>query len=175
VTVPVCVDEDDFQVDPVNGRLELNHISASNVVEAFTFVLNGAQDVFEEVTDFDPVLIPETGWYTVTMDVRGYAAVQEVGPGSVVAATVSAQMRLDNVVIAGTETMLAAVAQGQPTTTEPAMQNQGTGSCTRELFLTAGQRLEIWAKRNADAGTVTQIISDDDGRCRITAVRNAGA
>lgn len=170
----ICVDEDDFQVDPDNGRLQLNHHFVQNSPEAFVFVLDGAQDVFEKVTDFDDVVIPVDGWYIVTMDARGYAAITPATPGTVVAAQVVAQLRVNDAPVAGTETMLCTTSQGSPDTNEPAFQTQGTGSCTRTLFLTAGQELSLWGKRNSDLGTTSQIMSDDDGRCRITATRISG-
>lgn len=170
----ICVDEDDFKVDPVNGRLQLEHHYVQNSPEAFTFVLDGANDVFEKITDFDDVVIVTEGYYIVTMDARGNATITEAGAGTVVAASVSAQLRVNNVAVAGTETMLVTNSQGSPTTTEPAFQIHGSGSATRALFLNAGDALSLWGKRNADAGTTTTILSDDDGRCRITAIRFAG-
>lgn len=171
----VCVDDDDFKVD-ANGRLELNPHSVQNATETFApFVLNGAQDVFEKITSFDDVIAPVTGWYIVTMDARGQAIITGASPGTIVAASVSAQLRINNAAVAGTETLLVTNSQGAPTLDEPALQMQGTGSCTRSLFLNAGDALSLWGKRNADPGTTTTILSDDDGRCRITAVRFAGA
>jgi hypothetical protein len=174
MTQPVCIDETDFKTDPGNGRLELNHVAAQNSPESFEFILDGDQDTFEKITDFDDVIVPETGYYTVTVDMRGKAVITTASPGTVVAASVSGQLRVNNAPVAGTETMLAMLSQGAPDTQEPASQTQGTGSCTRDLFLTAGQALSIWGKRNADLGTVTSILSDDDGRCRITLVRIGG-
>lgn len=170
----ICVDEDDFKVDPDNGRLQLEHHFVQNAVESFVFVLDGANDVFEKVTDFDDVVIATDGYYIVTMDAHGNAIITTASPGTVVAASCSAQLRVDNVAVAGTETMLIHNSQGSPDTQEPALQLRGTGSCTRTLFLTAGQALSLWGKRNSDLGTTTEIRSDDDGRCRITATRISG-
>lgn len=170
----VCVDEDDFQVEAGTGRLQLAHHFVQNNPEAFTFVLDGANDVFEKITDFDDVIVPVDGYYIVTMDARGNATITGASPGTVVAAGVSAQLRVNNVAVAGTETSLIHNSQGASTVDQPALQLHGTGSCTRTLFLTAGQALSMWGKRNADAGTTTTILSDDDGRCRITATRISG-
>ena len=170
----ICVDEDDFKVDPDNGRLQLNHHYVQNSPESFTFTLDGTNDVFEKVTDFDDVTILVDGYYIVTMDAHGNAINTEAGPGTVVATSVSAQLRVNNAPVAGTETMLIHNSQGNPSTTEPALQLHGTGSCTRVLFLVAGDDLSLWGKRNSDAGTVTEILSNDDGRCRITAARISG-
>lgn len=170
----ICVDEDDFKVDPDNGRLQLEHHFVQNSVETFVFTLDGANDVFEKVTDFDDVIIPVDGYYIVTMDARGNAIITTASPGTPVNASAVAQLRVNNVAVAGTETMLLLNSQGGPDTQEPALQIQGTGSCTRTLFLTAGQALSMWGKRNSDLGTTTEIRSDDDGRCRITATRISG-
>jgi len=174
VVTSVCVDEDDFQVEAGTGRLQLAHHFVQNNPEAFSFTLDGANDVFEKITDFDDVIIPVDGYYIVTMDARGETVITGAGPGTVVATAVSAQLRVNNVAVAGTETMCCVTTQGAPTNDQPALQNQGTGSCTRTLFLTAGQALSMWGKRNADAGTTCLILSDDDGRCRITATRISG-
>jgi hypothetical protein len=175
VVASICIDNNDFKVDPVNGRLELNHHFVQNNVETFApHVLNGAQDVFEKIVAFDDVVIPVDGYYIVTMDARGNATITSASPGTIVAASVSAQLRVNNVAVAGTETMLITNSQGSSTVDQPALQLHGTGSCTRTLFLTAGQALSLWGKRNADPGTTTSILSDDDGRCRITATRISG-
>jgi hypothetical protein len=174
VVTSICVDEDDFKVDPGNGRLQLEHYFVQNNPEAFSFVLDGANDVFEKVTDFDDVVVAKDGYYIVTMDARGYAAITPAIVGTLVNAQVAAQLRVNNVAVAGTETQLCTTSQGLPDTDQPALQTQGTGSCTRTLFLTAGQALSLWGKRNADAGTTCLIMSDDDGRCRITATRISG-
>ena len=170
----VCVDDEDFKVEAGTGRLQLAHHFVQNSPEAFVFVLDGANDVFEKVTDFDDVTIAVDGYYIVTMDARGNATITSATPGTVVAASVSAQLRVDNVAVAGTETLCATASQGSSTVDQPALQIHGTGSSTRTLFLTAGQKLSLWGKRNADAGTTTTMLSDDDGRCRITATRISG-
>ena len=170
----ICVDEDDFKVDPDNGRLQLEHYFEQNSPEGFTFTLDGANDVFEKVTDFDDVVVTKDGYYIVTMDARGNATITGATPGTIVAASVSAQLRVNNVAVAGTETMCVTTSQGMSSVDQPAFQIHGTGSCTRTLSLTAGQALSLWGKRNADAGTTTTILSDDDGRCRITATRISG-
>lgn len=170
-----CADETDFRTDPVTGRLMLDSHFAESSLHTFEFVLNGAQDVFEEVTDLPELVVPVTGLYIVVYDARGKAAVQSVAAGSIVGASVSAQLRIDNVVVPNTERMLAATIQGLPGLEQPALQTQGTGSCTTILQLNAGEGLSVWAKRNADAGTVTSVMSDDDGRTSIVIYRLAGS
>lgn len=170
-----CADELDFKDDPVNGRLQLNSHFAETSLLTFEFILNGAQDVFEEVTDLPELIVPEDGLYLVIYDARGKAAVQSVAAGSIVGASVSAQLRIDNVAVSNSERMLAATVQGLPGLEQPAMQTQGTGSCSTILQLNQGDGLSIWAKRNADAGTVTSVMSDDDGRTSIVIYRLAGS
>lgn len=171
----VCADATDFTTDDSNGRLKLNPHFRQNDVEAFTFTLNGAQNVFEQVTTFDDVIVPVSGYYILNGEAHGNATITSATPGTVVVAECSFQLRRNNSPIAGTETMLISNQQGSSSVDQPALQLHGSGSCTRAVFLNAGDRISIWAKRNSDAGTTTEIISDDRGRCRVTLVRFGGA
>lgn len=170
----VCADDTDFAVDDTNGRLKLNPHFVQNNPEAFVFTLDGDQDTFEKVVDFDDVIIPVDGYYFVTMDVHGNATITSATPGTTVNAQISAQLRVNNSPIAGTETMVQLNSQGSSTVDQPALQLHGSGSASRAVFLSAGARLSIWAKRNSDPGTTTTVVSDTQGRCRITAVRFGG-
>jgi hypothetical protein len=171
----VCADETDFAVDTDNGRLKLSPHFVQNELENFVFTLDGDQNVFEKVTDFDDVVIPVSGYYYVTMDVHGNATITPATPPNVVGAQVSAQLRVNNSPIAGTETMIQLNSQGVSALDEPALQLHGSGSSSRVVYLTLGQRLSIWGKRNSDPGTTSTIVSDNNGRCRITAMRFGGA
>ena len=170
----VCADSTDFAVDSDNGRLKLNPHFAQNNVESFVFTLDGDQNTFEKVTDFDDVVVPVDGYYMLTADAHGNATNTSAAPGTVVNSECSFQVRRNNSPIAGTETMLISNVQGTSTVDQPALQLHGSGSCTRAVFLSAGDRISLWAKRNSDPGTTTEIISNDRGRCRITLVRFGG-
>lgn len=170
----VCADSTDFSVDSDNGRLMLNPHYAQNNPEAFTFVLDGDQDTFEKVTDFDDVIVPVDGYYFLSADAHGNATITSAAPGTLVGAQCSFQVRRNNSAIAGTETMIQLNSQGSSTVDQPALQLHGSGSCSRVVFLSAGDALSLWAKRNSDLGTTTTIVSDTQGRCRITLVRFGG-
>lgn len=174
-TIPtVCADDVDFAVDAGNGRLKLNPHFAQNNPESFVFVLDGDQDTFEKVTDFDDVIVPVDGYYTLTADAHGNATITSAAPGTIVGAQCSFQVRRNNSPIAGTETMLQLNSQGSSTVDQPALQLHGAGSCTRAVFLNQGDAISLWAKRNSDLGTTTTIVSDTQGRCRITLTRFGG-
>lgn len=168
----VCADSNDFTTS--GGRLKLRRSQVQNEVEAFNWTLDGVQDVYEDIVPFDDIVIPLDGWYFVTMDVRANALITRANSGITVSAAIVAQLRLNDVAIPGTETKIIHNSQGQAVTTEPTLRLESTGSCTRFLNLSAGDRLSIWAKRNADPGTTCEVISDADGRCRITAIRYGG-
>lgn len=171
----VCADSTDFGVDVDNGRLKLSPHFVQNDVESFVFTLDGDQNTFEKITDFDDVIIPVSGYYYVTMDVHGNATITPTVNPNIVQAQVSAQLRVNNSPVAGTETMIQLNSEGSSTSDQPALQLHGSGSSSRVVFLTLGQRLSIWGKRNSDPGTTTTIVSDTQGRCRITAMRFGGA
>jgi hypothetical protein len=170
----VCADSTDFAVDTDNGRLKLNPHFAQSNPQAFIFVLDGDQDTFEKVTSFDDVSVPVDGYYTLTADAHGNATITSAAPGTTVNAQVSFQVRRNNSPIAGTETILMLNSQGSSTVDQPALQLHGSGSCTRAVFLSTGDAISIWAKRNSDLGTTTDIRSDTQGRCRLTLVRFGG-
>jgi hypothetical protein len=168
----VCVDNVDFVVE--NGQLRLNPHAVQSNPQTFEFVLNGAQDVFEKITSFADVVIPLDGYWFITMDAHGEATITGATPGTVVNAEVSAEMRVNNNPVAGTETMLQSTVQGSSSVDQPALAQHGSGSASRLLLLNAGDRVSIWGKRNSDPGTTTQVISNTRGRCRITAIRIGG-
>lgn len=168
----VCVDDLDFQVE--NGQLRLNPYSQQSAADTFVHLLEGPANVWEEITELDPVVVGFDGVYVVTFDARGLASITPANPGVVVNANVSAELRVNGVEVPATETRLASLSQLAPTTAQPQLTDQGTGSCTRVLQLNAGDSLTIWGQRVAVPGTSSQILSDVNGRCRITAHRIGG-
>lgn len=170
----VCIDASDFEVDP-NGLLKLNATYVQSVAQSFVHTLTGAPDVYEDINEFSDVILTVAGLWLVTMDVRGNATITPAGIGTVVGAKAACELRQNGASVPGTETMLQLTSQGSPDTSEPALQLHGSGSATRVIQAAAGDALQIWGKRNSDAGTTTTIASDTSGRCRITAVRIGSA
>lgn len=168
-TPTVCVDDRDFQTDP-NGRLQLNATAVMTAGATFTHTLGGT-NVFEEITELGDLILPEDGLYEVTFDAQGNATNTPAGPGTIVATAATAALYKNDVFVANTETMLQLNSQGSSTVDQPALQMRGTGSCTVTVQCVAGDRLSLYGKRNSDAGTTTQIVSNSNGRTRITAVR----
>lgn len=167
----ICVNQDDFQVDPVTGQLELRPRFVQSPALAFTHLLDGAANVFEKITEIPNLVLPAAGLWVVTMDVRGNATNTPAAPGIVVNTSAFAQLRLNDVLVPGSETMLQLNSQGVATTQEPALQLHGTGSATRVVSAAAGATLSVWGARASDAGTNTEILSSPSGRSRITAWR----
>lgn len=172
----VCADSTDFTVDDGNGRLKLNPHFAQNNPVSFVFTLDGDQDTFEKVTSFPDVVVPVDGYYYLTSDAHANATITQATPGTPVNAQASSQIRRNNSPISGTETQLMLNSQGGPVPgeTEPALQLHASGSCSRVVFLSAGDLISLWAKRNSDLGTTTEIVSNTQGRCRITLMRFGG-
>lgn len=165
-----CVDPLDFQLD-AQGRLQLNTIYQQSAAVTFTHLLDGVNLVWEDVTLMPDMPIAVSGLYEVTMDARGVVILNAEIFASV--AQCFASIHKNGVLVPNTETMLTMLSRGDPGgDLEPALQTQGTGSCTIILPLVAGDVLQIWGARSSDPGTTTQIQSNaTTGRCRLTARR----
>lgn len=169
----VCVDANDFQTDP-NGRLQLNPSITQTASLTFTHTLGGV-NTFEEITELGDLIVPLDGLYEVTFDAQGNATNTPAAPGNIVATAATAALYKNDVFVPNTETMLQLNSQGSSTVDQPALQMRGTGSCTVPVQCVAGDRLSLYGKRNSDAGTTTQIVSNSNGRTRITATRLGSA
>lgn len=161
-----CVDNVDFQV--VNGQLQLfpHHIYTGSVT--FTYVLDGVNGVYEQITDLPPVVAPVDGIWVITADARGQALITAAGIGTDVEATVSVQLRVNGNPVLGSETMAARLHQDPPLSAQPELEIQNTGSVTRIVALSAGDAVTLWGARTSDAGTTSQVVSNNLGRTRIT-------
>lgn len=172
--VNVCVDDLDFRTDEF-GRLQLNPIYAQTAVATFTHTLTGSAGVYEDISELPDLAVPETGLYLVTFAAHGNATNTAASPGTVVGTAVSAALYKNDVLVPNTETTLEINSQGSSSVDQPALQLHGSGSCSQVLSLVKGDLLEIWAARNSDPGTTTQVLSNSQGRCRITALRLGSA
>lgn len=168
----VCADDVDFRVE--SGQLQLfpHHQFTGSVT--FTYVLDGVNGVYEEVTPLPGVNAPEDGIWVVTADVRGEALITPAAIGTDVEASVSAQLRVNGAAVLGSETMIARLHQDAPLNVQPELEIQNTGSVTRILALSAGDEVTVWAARTSDAGTTSQVVSNNLGRTRITMHRIGG-
>lgn len=173
--VSICVDQTDFKVDPSNGRLQIKPTYYQTPAVGFTHVLSGAQDVYEQVTELTGLTIPTAGIYEIGWTGVGNATITGAGPGTIVAVAAACAVYQNGVLIPNTETRMILNSQGSPTTDQPALQLHASGSGTRVIQCAAGDVLTMWAKRVADAGTTTQILSNNAGRTRIAAVRLGSA
>lgn len=168
-----CADLVDFQEDPDNGRLLLNPHAYQNVAETFSFEISTAipDGTYTVVTPFDPVLVVEAGLYLVSWDIHGYVALPPPNLGIPLNGGVMGMLDVNGTPRAGTETMIATINEGQTTVDFPALGQEGTGSGTMIMQLGANSVLRIRGAQEGNGSNVSRIISDDRGRCRITAVR----
>lgn len=171
----ICIDSNDFKVDPTNGRLQRKVTYYQTAVATFTHALSGVQDVYEQVTELTGLTIPVAGLYELGWTGVGNATITSAGAGTVVAVAAACAVYQNGVLIPNTETRMILNSQGSPTTQEPALQLHASGSGIRVIQCAAGDVLTMWAKRVADAGTTTDIHSDNAGRTRITAIRLGSA
>jgi hypothetical protein len=164
-----CVDPNDFQTD-TGGRLQLNPEALQTGLTTFTRTLGGAANVYSEIITAEvnwlTVVVP--GKYVVSWDAHVNATITSAGAGIGVSASGSAAIGKNHALVGGTETMCQTVIQGGATTTEPALQVHGSGSGSRVMDLVAGDIISMFASRNSDPGTTTELISNTQGRCRIT-------
>lgn len=166
-----CVDANDFQTD-AGGRLQLNPTTEQNASVTFSHELDGVNGTYEEIAAFPNVVVPVTGKYLVTWDIHGYAGVFANTPGVAINQQTMGALSINNVFVAGTETMIASVnIGGSPSVSLPAESSEGTGSGTRVMDLTAGQQIGIQGAHNGNGTPNCFIMSNSDGRCRVTLVR----
>lgn len=164
-----CVDPNDFQTD-VGGRLQLNPEALQTGLTTFTRAIPGAANVYSEIitaeVNFLTVVVP--GKYVVAWEAQANTTITTAAPGIGVSASASVAIGKNHAVVGGTETLCSTVIQGSATTQEPALQTHGTGSGTRVLDLVAGDIISMFMSRNSDPGTTSEIISNSQGRSRIT-------
>lgn len=166
-----CVDANDFQTDS-GGRLQLNPEVLQTPTLTFTRTLGGAANAYAIIPDIAPLVVVVPGLYIVTWDAHGNATNNPNSPGTPINSCALAGLGLNGALVGGTETMLVLNSLGgSPGIAIPAMQIHGSGSGHRAIQLAAGDQLSMFGARASDAGTITEMRSDNQGRCRITAWR----
>lgn len=166
-----CVDANDFQTDS-GGRLQLNPEYLQTPTLTFTRTLGGAANVYAQIPDIAPLAVVVPGLYLVSWDAHGNATNNPNSPGTPINSCALAGLGLNGALVGGSETMLALNSLGgSPSIAVPALQIHGSGSGSRVIQLAAGDLLSMFGARSSDAGTNTEMISNNQGRCRITAVR----
>jgi hypothetical protein len=158
-------------VDPriISGDLKAVFLQSS--AATWTHSIVAANGVFEKITELPNLAATVPGLYFVTADAVGNATIPVNAGGSAVAAAVSFYLAKNDVLVPNTETQIPLVSQGNPTVAQPALGVQNEGSASRIVQLAAGDFLSIWGMRNSGAGAVSQILSSNAGRTRITAIR----
>lgn len=136
----------------------------------FTHAVVAAAGVYEKITELADLDIVEAGVYLVHFEARTVAVI----PGGTAAVNTGNTIALhkNNALVANSETRGSLVSQGAATTTEPALQVQGTATGFALVTCAAGDDLSMYVKRTTStAGTSNSVISDAEGRAKITAVR----
>jgi hypothetical protein len=167
-----CVDDVDFRVE--NGQLRLFPHQVFTGSVTFVHVLDGVNGVYEQITELPGVVAPEDGIWVITGDARGEALITPAAIGTDVEASVSVHLAVNGVLVLGSETMVARLHQDAPASVQPELEIQNTGSVTRIVSLSAGDVVTLWGARTSDAGTTSQIVSNNLGRTRITMHRTGG-
>lgn len=166
-----CVDSNDFQTDS-GGRLQLNPEYLQTPTLTFTRTLGGAANTYAIIPDIAPLVVVVPGLYVVTWDAHGNATNPPNAPGTPINTCALAGLGLNGALVGGSETMLQLNSLGgSPGIAIPSMQLHGSGSGHRVIQLAAGDLISMFGARSSDAGTTTEMISNNQGRCRITAWR----
>jgi hypothetical protein len=161
----------DFTLTGSTVSGDLKSVYAQSSVVSFTHLLVAGAGVFVDINEVPDLVIPADGVYEVTGEAEGNATIIGVGPGSVVNAAVSIALYKNNVIVPNSETRCMFISQGTSTADQPALQLHATGSASRLVSCVAGDTFQLYASRNSSAGTTTQIVSNGDGRSRMSARR----
>jgi hypothetical protein len=165
------VDASDFQTDS-GGRLQLNPEYLQTPTLTFTRTLGGVANTYVIIPDIAPLVVVVPGLYVVAWDAHGNATNNANSPGTPINSCALAGLGLNGALVGGSETMLILNSLGgSPSVNIPAYQIHGSGSGHRIIPLVAGDQLSMFGARSSDAGTTTEMISNNQGRCRITAWR----
>ena len=165
-----CVDSNDFTKDP-GGRLQLNPATAQNADATFAHVLNGVDGTYELINELPAVVVPRNGKYLVLWDIHGNVVLPGPNLGVPLNGRTMGALAINGVFQPGTETQIVSINEGATTVDFPALGQEGTGSGSRVFDLTAGQQLRIMGAQEGNGSNTSTILSNDDGRCRITIVR----
>jgi hypothetical protein len=165
-----CADSNDFQTDS-GGRLQLNPEGLQTALTTFARTIPGAANVYSEIltTEVSHLTVVVPGKYIVNWDAHANVVITSAAAGIGVSASASVAISLNHGgIIGGTETLCQTNIQGAAVTTEPALQLHGSGSGTRIMDLVAGDVISMYMSRNSDPGTTSEILSNGQGRTRIT-------
>jgi hypothetical protein len=171
----ICIDSNDFKVDPSNGRLQLKPVYYQTPATNFDHLLSGANGVYEQITELNGLTIGVAGIYDLNWTGVGNANNTSTAPGNIVNTSCACAVYQNGVLIPNTETRMMLNSQGSSTVDQPALQLHASGSGHRVIQCAAGDVLTLWAQRNSVGGTDTHILSSGGGRSRISAVRRGSA
>ncbi|MEW2568315.1 hypothetical protein [Streptomyces sp. NPDC047070] len=128
-----------------------------------THDLDGADRVYEEITEVAPMVIPRSGVWEINYAVRGGV---QLPPNLVASQFVVAALFENGNLIVGQEVMVTGLSRGQATGATAGAQNTATGAFLRGF--TAGDEITLHAYPIGQLG-ISQIVSNGDGRTRLMA------
>jgi len=165
----------------VDPELNVKAMTQQQTATSFTRNLTGADNAWEKVTEVADLVVEETGLYKISWAVRGSATIPSdtLNDGIAASALTFAGIGKNGVIIAGTETTVAFVSQGNLSASigpQPAMQVQETGAGETYQILNSGDVIALYAGRvatNAAVGASTHTINAaaTTGRTRIAIER----
>ncbi|MDP4501063.1 hypothetical protein [Nonomuraea turcica] len=130
---------------------------AQNATLTFTHVLDGADRVYEQVTEVPAITIPRAGVWEVDYNARASVAMPAATAGS---EYVTTALYKNGAAIVGSEALIIG-------TTGAGSANQATGGLSFLHSFAAGDLVTLWAYRIGQAGAGA-VHSNVDGRTRIS-------
>ncbi|KUN32545.1 hypothetical protein AQJ11_03185 [Streptomyces corchorusii] len=130
---------------------------AQNATLQFSHALDGADRVYEQVTEVPALTIPRAGVWEVDYNARATAGMPASTTG---AEYVTTALYKNGAAIVGSEAMIVGV-NGAETG------NQATGGLSFLHTFAAGDVVTLWAYRIGQTGTAS-VVSNADGRTRIS-------
>ncbi|WP_413808119.1 hypothetical protein [Streptomyces sp. OE57] len=142
---------------PAVWQLAADGSWAQNSTLTFTHALDGADRVYEQVTEIPDLTIPRAGVWEVDYNARGAVAMPAATAG---AEYVTTALYKNGAAIVGSEALIIGTAGAGSA-------NNATGGLSFLHFFAAGDVVTLWAYRIGQAGTAS-VISNADGRTRIS-------
>lgn len=130
---------------------------AQNSTLTFSHVLDGADRVYEQVTEVPALTIPRAGVWEVDYNARGAVGMPATTAGG---EYVSTALYENGAAIVGSEALIVG-------TVGAGSGNQATGGLSFLHTFAAGDVVTLWACRIGQAGSAS-VVSNTDGRTRIS-------
>lgn len=155
--------------DPYVISADLTAVSVQSAAQSFLHPLDGPELVWEEINELPGLVITVPGTYVVTFTARAQVVIPEVT--TVTNVGVAARLHVNGAPVPATETTLDLLSQGEATTIEAPLQTHTSGTTSVVVTLAAGDVLTLAGQWFGTPDTTQSILSNAQGRTRITAHR----